>query len=203
MAINNFNLIAPMMHFDNDSTIYFVEIIARGKDVGTTGEKWIKDYHIRNMAHFQKAMPEIIEICDKQHARAYIRLNCRDIYRANQRLIKRLVDCELQKQPLTAPRLYASVLGECGDEPKKTRKWIVDVDACEGTTVEALATQYTNWINNNCQPLDDRNKVICRIPSKTGLHLITKPFNKQDFSKEFHAGDCVMPDGITNLYIAD
>ena len=35
---------------------------------------------------------------------------------------------------------------------------------------------------NSLQPIDE-DKIIAQIPTKNGVHLITKPFNKSEFSK--------------------
>lgn len=240
MAIDNFDIIRQLMHFDCDGDIYFVEVLRRGKDHGgkdngERSETLIRDYHIHSFEQFDNIRPEITRLCDTYGARAYIRLNLRNVEDANI-----YAQIEMLKEQLTraqtirkarrtgntntilsaklnrlrsATKVYGSVLGKYSSEPRETAKWIIDIDP-ERTapddpsmdSVDKVADTWALYIRDMCHPLGE-DKVICRIPSKTGLHLVTKPFNKDDFSRKYgkdsNGDSFVKDDGITNLYIPD
>lgn len=235
MEINNFDIIRNLMHFELDGDIYFLEVLRRGKDVGEHGECLIRDYHIHSFEQFDLLRPEIIALCDMYKARAYIRLNQRNIEDANI-----YAQIEMLKEQLTrnqtvrkairtgntntilkakmnkirsATKIYGSVLGMYSSEPRETAKWIIDIDPERVEpgnpmmdTVEHVADTWSRYIDEHCHPYGGK-KEICRIPSKSGLHLVTHPFNIKEFSDVYGTdtnGDSfVKTDGITNLYIPD
>lgn len=228
MAVNNAELIKPLMHFDVDGDIYFIEIIRRGKDIGSTGERLIRDYHIHSIEQLDETMPEIAKICDENHARAYIRVNVRNIEDCNiyaqiEMLREQLTRNQTVRKAMktgnmntflkdklnrirSATKIYGSVLGKYSSDDEK--KWIIDIDTDQVNpevpgmeSVAAIADTYTKFINDCCEPLGV-NKVLARIPSRTGMHLVTRGFNKSTFSAKY-GKEKVMDDGITNLYIAD
>lgn len=235
MPVDNYDIIRPWLHFDMDGDLYFVEIIRRGKDFGETGEKLIRDYHLHSLEHFDEMMPEIRELCDRHGARAYIRLNLRNtedanIYAQIEMLRDQLVRNQTVRKMLrtgnfnpaikhsmnhirSATKVYGSVLGQYSTEPRETVKWIIDIDSDKIVpgdpgfdTLEHIADTYSKFIEESCDPTGCV-KEICRIPSRTGLHLVTRSFNIKQFSDRFgkdtNGQAFVKPDGITNLYIAD
>lgn len=235
MTVDNFVRIRELMHFDCDGDIYFIEVLVRGKDHGTTGERLIRDYHAHSLDQFDGLEPEIKAMCDSYGARAYIRLNLRNVEDANIH-----AQIEMLKEQLTrnqtvrkairtgntnailkckmnrirsATKIYGSVLGMYSSEPRETSKWIIDIDADKVDqsrpgfeSIGSIADTYSGFIEACCDP-KGVSKEICRIPSRTGLHLVTRPFNIKPFSDEFGKDDngdsFVKPDGITNLYIPD
>lgn len=132
MPINNFEIIRKLLHFELDGDVYFAEVIARGKDKGLSGEHLIRDFHIHSLEHFDKLMPEIIDLCDHYGARCYLRLNQRNMDELNSYLKIKLEEQEIiRKQALrkflkngcdknrieklpkvvSASKLFASVMG--------------------------------------------------------------------------------------------
>ncbi len=87
---------------------------------------------------------------------------------------------------------------------EKTKKWIVDIDKDEVIWLE----QILNAIQP-CEPLG--NKILKQLPTKSGIHLITTPFNvmqfKDNFKKELEAykmGEInidIHKDNPINLYV--
>ena len=240
--VDNFDRVLPLISLEHDGDIVFIEIIQRGKDIGTTGEHVIKDYHIHSKEQLIDLKDEIIAMCNAFHARAIIRLNRCNIDVANTlavgELLKRDVQrkiaiCNGNKPPriVSLTKVYGSILGslaqKAGDgafgedsepidaavEPKNSRKWVVDVDAPADGTLVDIAMKWKKVIDEQCDPITDKKgnpvgtKIITVIPSKTGLHLITKPFNKQQFGNivgtDTNGDSFVKTSGITNLYISD
>jgi hypothetical protein len=235
MKVDNFDKVRSLMHFELDGDMYFVEVLQRGKDVGSTGERLVRDYHIHSLKQFDELRPEITGLCDSYKARAYIRLNQRNVEDANI-----YAQIEMLKEQLTrnqtvrkaiktgntntilkakmnkirsATKIYGSVLGSYSSEPRETVKWIIDIDPERVNpeipgmdTIENVADTWSAFIKEKCHPYGVE-KELCRIPSKSGLHLITRSFNIKEFSDVFGTdtnGDSfVKADGITNLYIPD
>lgn len=230
--VDNFDIVRSLMHFEMEGDIYFLEILRRGKDHGETGERLIRDYHIHSFEQFDKLRPEIISQCESNGARAYIRLNQRNIEDANIH-----AQIEMLKEQLTrnqtirkmrrtgntntllheklnkmrsATKVYGSVLGQYSSEDRSTAKWIIDIDADHIVpfspldSLDAIADDYALFIRDECEP-KGVVKEIARIPSKTGMHLVTRPFNMKPFcdryGKDKNGDSFVKSDGITNLYI--
>ena len=126
-------------------------------------------------------------------------LMSKDILRENSKLRKRLANKELQieelKQQLLcmkdiadrvesndykrAYRMFDSCAGKCGASRDKC--WVIDVDY--ETIKESDVQDVIDYINN-CQPLDTE-KIIAKIPTVNGVHLITKPFNLLEFRRKY------------------
>ena len=68
-------------------------------------------------------------------------------------------------------------------EPGKGNKtWIVDID---NTNIDSkLVKDIKDIIVNYCQPFDVE-KIVAVIPTKSGVHLITRPFNQEVFYRMF------------------
>jgi hypothetical protein len=94
-------------------------------------------------------------------------------------------------------KAYPSVCGSYSNE-KADKKWILDIDKkLTPEEHEALKEDL-----HNLQPLGEKLKYI--IPSRSGIHYITNPFNLQDFSKlERWSHIDVHKRNPTNLYIPD
>lgn len=84
--IDNFNKVAKLLQFDSSDDFYFVQIIKRFKDnpnddkhVGNYhgGAWYLKGYRVHSADELYALKPEIIDICEKNNARAYITVNSR------------------------------------------------------------------------------------------------------------------------------
>ena len=235
MPVDNFDIVRSLMHFELDGDIYFLEVLQRGKDVGRTGERLVRDFHIHSFKQFDELRPEITALCDSHLARAYIRLNQRNIEDANiyaqiEMLREQLTRNQTVRKAIrtgntntilkakmnkirSATKIYGSVLGQYSSEPRETSKWIIDIDPERVNpetpgmdTIEHVADTWSNFIREKCHPYGVE-KELCRIPSKSGIHLVTRSFNIKEFSdvygKDTSGDSFVKSDGITNLYIPD
>lgn len=183
--MNNLNLIKPFLIFDSEDDFYFVQIYMRKKEHKELGSNSyiLKTYYITSVEHLESKMDEIATLCETFNARAYINLNKRSFEKLSYQLLKKISDKILNKDFITMHRAYNSVCGEFHND--KNKKWVVDLDKEKGQTDE----QFMNYMNivindiKNCEPNRRTNKVLGFIPTKNGLHLITSPFNKEEFSK--------------------
>lgn len=79
-TVDNFDLVSNLMNFKSDDDFYFLEIIKRKKDNPNDAfryRQFITYYWIKSTAHLQSLKQEIIDICLKNNARAYIYMNPR------------------------------------------------------------------------------------------------------------------------------
>lgn len=219
MAVDNFEKVKKLIHFEMPGDVYFAEVIARGKDFGKTGESLIRDFRIHSFEHFDELKPVIKELCDHYHARCYFRLNQRNTDELNSYLKIALEEQEiLRKKALrnffiagcdknrihnlpklsSASKVYSSVMGKHSSETRDTKKWIIDVDSdTEYKNIETAIDVYSKAVVEFC------GKVYDLIPSKTGMHIVISPINKMRWAEKFMNCNLINEDGNTNLYIGD
>jgi len=198
--INNFKQIKKLLEFRSDDDFYFLQILERKKDHkkgkinGTNNNsRLIKAYYIKSIEHLNFVMPEIIQLCEIFNARAGINLNRRSFKKIQLEHISKLV---LQLRDGTynkAHKAYNSVVGLHNNESDK--KWIIDVDKLDTEIYDY--EDYCELINS-CQPKG--YKIIAKIPSKSGYHIICNPFNLKEYNEDSRACS-VHKNNPTNLYI--
>jgi hypothetical protein len=88
--------------------------------------------------------------------------------------------------------LFDSVVGKLKTQEKR---WIVDIDTRDPEVLYDVArTIYS------CKPVG--GKIITHIPTKNGVHLITKRFDVMEFSKKYSDID-IQKKNPTLLYYPD
>ena len=187
--VDNFELIKPLLSFDKHGDFYFLQILQRKKDgcnvpnSSDNQRRLVKDYHITSTEKLDSLRDEIIASCNETGARAYIRLNKRN-YRtvsmafAEETLMKSRTNQEFGN---TFNEIN-SVIGRYPEPGKGNKTWIVDID---NTNVDSkIVKDIKDIIVNYCQPFDVE-KIVAVIPTKSGVHLITRPFNQETFYRMF------------------
>ena len=207
--VNNFEIIKPMLTWNSNDDYYFLQIIQRKKDNtsdlkvnGTNNNsRLIKAYYVKSIEYLDFITPEIIELCKVFGARAGINLNKRSFEKTALQHLKLVTDNIINKNYDKVYKTYSSAAGKFSHDSNK--KWIIDIDKDEMSSVNIIKLALTS-----CQPKLGEDKVIAEIPSKTGLHLITEPFNRAYFPKilkELFNGNDIRLDiqvnNPTNLYI--
>ena len=186
---DNFDKIRPLLKFEEWGDFYFLQILQRKKDGndvpnGSDNQRrLLKDWHIRSIEMLDEIKDEVVSICNENNARAYIRLNKR-----NMKTIAMAFAEETLKKVRTNQQ-FGSIYGEINSvigrypEPGKDNKtWIVDID---NTIVDsALVKNIKDIIANYCAPFDVE-KIVAVIPTKSGVHLIARPFNHEAFNRMF------------------
>lgn len=183
-----------MLSFDDKDDFYFVQIFKRRKDNPELGKDQIviDNFYIDSMEDFDRKLPYIINSCDAENARAYLRINKRNYQKLAPHFLQRVVGIVFTENCKALRNSFDSVAGEFHSDPDK--KWIVDVDDDKYASFTTL-----------CQTLSDLQKEANRtplldyIPTKNGYHIITRPFNLQKFKQEYPTID-VHKDNPTLLY---
>lgn len=210
--VNNFELITPLMEFPHSDTFYFLQILQRKKDhPGETlggsnnNSRLIKAYYIDNLDKLKAYEQEIITLCETFKARASINLNPRNYRKAAFAVLRKIADQMSNGDFFNVRRAYDSICGEYHSEMDK--RWLIDIDAND----EHLA----NEISYEIKQMQDAirasvkregiekykdYKVLAILPSKSGFHIISNPFNLELFQKKY-PGIEVHKNNPTNLYI--
>ena len=175
--IDNFKLIESLLNFESEDIFYFCQVIQRKKDNNPDikDNRIIKDIFIKSLEDYHKKKDLIIDFCVAFNARAYIRLN--RCYHSEVALenLKIITECLQERKLHCVNSSYSTACGRrCYD---KDKTWIVDID---GDVVE-MKDEIRNFINNQKSSFDIN--VIGEIPTKNGIHFITKPFDPREMGK--------------------
>lgn len=190
--VNNLEKILPFLTFESADDFYYLQILQRKKENPEIGSnsKVIKNYYITSQQYLIERYDEIIKLCEVFNARASIRLNKRSFESVGFKTLENIANSMRNRE---YKFLKASYDRACGvGHNDKNKKWILDIDEKEVSPI-MLA-----FIDHNIEPKSSKLYEI--IPSKSGFHVITKPFNTQEFSKEYSDIE-IHKDNPTNLYI--
>lgn len=176
--INNFDLIIPYLHFQSDkSLIHFVQIIKRRKDKGNEDmkkdSKIIKTYYIDNLEYLESHKEEMIKLANMFDARVYIHMTPCSKKQITDYCAKKFVEAALNQEY----NLYKTIINSaCGvSYIKEYKTFLVDLDYKD----TSLCEQIINDI------LPEGDKIILKVPTISGVHLICKPFNTLQFKQYF------------------
>jgi hypothetical protein len=132
----------------------------------------------------------MIDMADKYNARLTIRVNKRNYKKLG---LKMIADITQKLETENYKGLKSSFSSVAGQYPSDSdKKWIVDIDQEDLKDINEIK----NVINRS---MPDVDKIICEIPSKSGIHLIVRPFDIREFKKLFNVE--IKKDNPTNLYI--
>jgi hypothetical protein len=201
MSVNNFELIRNTLEFPDENSFYFLQVLKRRKDnPGLEKDmKHLSDYYIYSFQQFDELKERIITQCDAENARAYFRINRRDAKKVAMQVLKRTVDYIMSEDYRAVKNAFASCAGEFHSDPDK--KWIVDID-WKDVPPGVDQNLYLDMVIAKVQLLvaeTGRDESIYRIPTKNGVHIITRPFNLKLFKDSYPAID-VHKDNPTILY---
>jgi len=181
---NNLEIIKPLLKWETPDEYYLISVIQRKKDHlsgmkvnGTNNNaRLIKAYYVKSLEHLHFIMPEIIELCKVFNARAGINLNKRSFEKTAFQNLKLVSDNIMNRNFDKVYKTYSSAAGKFSHDNYK--KWIVDVDKEDLPFLIEIKLAI-----DKCEPNLKWTRIIAEIPSKSGLHLITSPFNRAEFPK--------------------
>lgn len=181
--IDNFELIKPLLTFPNDDTYYHLQILRRGKDHPElpAANRMIKAYFICSLESLNYVEQEIKDLCKFFGARAYINLAPKSIKKTTMLQLKYLAERAYIGDFKKIWKSWNTCAGEIKGEESR---WIVDID---GPTNGEIS----EFIEYQCEPIVKKfngyviSKIIEYIPTKNGYHIITTPFNLQQFKEKY------------------
>jgi len=174
--IDCIELIKDLLVFETNDDFYFLQILQRKKENPNLGSnsKVIKNYYITSTQHLIDKYDEIKSLCNMFNARASLRLNKRSFEKVAFKSLENFANVMQTKEYKHIMNCYDKACGLLNNE--KQKKWIVDIDKDELVWLEQI-------INSVQESEPNDNKIIIQLPTKSGVHLITKPFNVIQFKE--------------------
>jgi len=203
--INNLELIKPLLKFESKDDFYYLQILKRKKDQSeeekvlgrNNNARTIKNYYISSITYLEEKMPEIIKLCEVFNARASIILNKRSYRNTAFKTLEKIAGTMANGDYSHIKTTYSKACGVT-HSAKKEKTWIVDIDDWIGSVDQCEELNDMKEFINGLQP--QGNKIITTLPTKSGIHLITSPFNVMEFRKKYNSVD-LHRDNPVNLYI--
>lgn len=194
--VNNIELIKPHLIFPNERSFYFIQIIKRKKEnPEMTGYSLpVESFYIFSTEQLDRVMPHIIEKCEQNRARAYIKMNTLDMQSVALETISVLTQ-EIRKENWKhISKALNSACGICGKQNGTEKLYLVDIDSKDMDYIEEVKAYI-----NQLEPVDNTEKIKMVVPTKNGYHFLSTGFNMQAFKKTYQNID-IHADGITLLY---
>lgn len=196
---NNFDLIKEHLTFYNEKSFYFIQIIKRKKEnPEMTGySRPIESFYVFNKEQFERFKPNIIEKCEQNRARAYIKMNTLDAEKVGLMAIRVLSERIDSKDWKGLSSNFNVACGQSGSQAETKKLYLMDIDNDSGYDKNEIR-EYLKTL----QPwsLDSSSdKVVLEVPTQNGIHYLTTGFEINKFKQKYPNID-VHKDGITLLY---
>jgi hypothetical protein len=189
--INNIQQIKGLLNFEKPGDFYMLYVFKRKKDQpederdNHQSVRTIKTYCIESIDHLDRRYDEIMQLCEMFKARAYIHVQKQNHFDVSLNMMVALAQ-RIQDGNNNQKGLFDSVVGQIKTQEKR---WIVDID----TDSLHVRNMVVNIIEN-IKPIGAESKIIAVIPTKNGVHLITKRFDVMDFAKQIKERGEEVPD---------
>lgn len=156
---------------------YFViELMRRGKDNPdmSAANYHFRNYYIYSWKDLDKYEEEIKNVCTLLRLRAYCSVNYKMM---SQIALDTLAESARRIAAHDYKKFY-NIFESCSGKyvDKGNSVWIVDIDENNLEYLEDI-----KYCINESQPFD-KEKILFEMPTKSGIHLITKGFNLQEFN---------------------
>ncbi|MDA3854960.1 MAG: hypothetical protein PF569_01780 [Candidatus Woesearchaeota archaeon] len=197
--VDNFNQISELLQFSSEDDFYFLQILQRKKDNPTgylgsnNSSRLIKAYYIKSKEELLKRKEEVVKLCEVFNARAGINLNKRSYYKTSFNVLKNIAELMHNKAFTKVHRAWNTA---CGVHNGGDRIWLLDFDYIP--TNPDWYIDIKGYLYGQHPMIT--NKVLAFIPSKNGVHVITKPFDPRQFAVEYPDVE-IHKNNPTSLYI--
>lgn len=177
MSVDNLELIKHLLVFDNENEFYYLQILQRKSDNAELGSnsRVVKNYYITSYEHLVSIYEEIKSLCEIFGARACLRLNRRSFEQVAFKSLENIANSFQTRNYKHISKQYDRACGLLNIE--RVKRWIVDIDKPHLEYIDAIIHAI-----DMCEP--DGHKLLVVVPSKTGKHLITTPFNVIQFKQQ-------------------
>lgn len=182
------------------SDLFFdVQLIRRGKDHPNmpAANYTFKTYYIDSLEQFDRYWEEIKTCCEMFGLRAYISVNAKEKTEAAKKTLERYAHDVVTNDYRKPWKDFSSV---CGGLDGREKRWIIDVDDCDD--IDTYLNKICETIRMCESSYDD--PIVTIIPTRTGFHIITHPFNMKRFKDLCNALSITPPEikknHITLLY---
>lgn len=197
---NNFKIIGDFIDsfgkIDSD-WFFHISVMIRHKDVEwfpngkNNNARTIYSLNVSSSEELYDQEKLITTMCDSLHARAYINLVPKSYEKAASWALENSVHSYTSKNYFGLSRSWSR--GVDAASIKEHSLFLIDIDEPDIHRVDEIK----NYIDEHLQPMGD--KVIIQVPSRTGIHLLCKKFDKLEFNNKFPDID-VKKNAMTILY---
>lgn len=201
--IDNIELVKPLLNFDKEGDFYMLYVFKRKKDQ-PEGERdnhqsvrTIKTYCINSIAYLDMRYEEIKQLCEVFKARAYIHVVKQNHMDVSLNMISEIVT-RIQSGQINQKNVFDSVVGQIKTQEKR---WIIDIDNVSLDTF-AHNRYYISMREfiNELQKESGRDTFMTYIKTRSGVHIITQPFNTMKFRERYPDVD-IQKKNPTLLYL--
>ena len=196
--IDNIEIIKDLLNFSEKGDFYMLYVFKRKKDQpederdNHQSVRTIKTYCIESIDHLERRYSEIKQLCEMFKARAYIHVQKQNHFDVSLNMMVDLAQ-RIQNGQHNQKGLFDSVVGQIKTQEKR---WIVDIDTKDASVLSSVMLSI-----GLCNPIED-DKIVTMIPTKNGVHLITKRFDVMQFKKQFPDID-IQKKNPTLLYLPE
>lgn len=185
IEIDNFRLISEILEWpsekDKNQCLFFVQLLRRSKDgnsllTGNNKNRCVRSYSIRTKLELVQREEEIKALCKLTNARAYIYPAVRSWKGIAAKMTQKAVEMYMSENYSGFKYLFDSVAAQSCE----TKRWIVDLDDEYADKTKEIEM----FIEEQCRPFG-KTKVLAKVPTVHGMHLITAPFDCSAFGKEW------------------
>lgn len=178
--IDNYTELLRFLSFPSSDSFYLINIVKRRKDNPDLSKtsKLLRHFEVKSFEDFEELMPKIQDMCIENNARAYIYLTRLSYKRTALKAISMLSDYLSSGQPEAGYNVWHKAATNAKADKKL---WVVDLDTDEELAAARLIL-HTILDILNLRSDKKKNEFICNaIKSKSGIHIITEPFDKKVF----------------------
>ena len=193
MEIDNIQHILPFISPTSSDDFYFLQILKRKKENPEIGSNSIVigNYYIKDQEHLLRVYEDVKNIARATNSRVMIQLNKRSFETVAYKTLENIASSMMNKDFTHMSNQYSRAVEQTNAD--KDKKWIIDIDVRDTNFVEEV-TMFINQL----EPIG--LKELAFLESKSGWHIISKPFNMQKFSERYPNID-VQKNNPTNLFL--
>ncbi len=206
--VDNFQLLRPLIEnglSKNNENFYQIIIVSRKKDNTTTTtdttitttnipNKLYEKYFIKTIEEYDNLIDILKYECKKNSARCYLKINYRNESKISEELVKYTIEQHFNKNYHLLRKAYTHIVGITNCAGKDTL-YHIDIDSDDLVNIQL--------VHDFLKELEKERKMksgpIITVPTVSGLHLLTQPFDTELFKKRFPT-ICISKDTETLLY---
>jgi hypothetical protein len=201
--IDNINVIKTLLNFEKEGDFYMLYVFKRKKDQ-PEGERdnhqsvrTIKTYCVNSVEYLEKRYDEIKQLCEMFNARAYIHVQKQNHGDVSLDMMMSLAE-RIKNGVHNQKGLFDSVVGQIKTNEKR---WVIDIDnvSIDSFNHSPYYISMREYINE-LQLEAKKEQGMTFIKTKSGIHIITQPFNVMKFKERYPDID-IQKKNPTVLYV--
>ena len=201
--IDNIKIIKTLLNFEKEGDFYMLYVFKRKKDQ-PEGERdnhqsvrTIKTYCGDSIEYLDKRYDEIKQLCEIFNARAYIHVQKQNHSDVSLDMMVSLAE-RIKNGVKNQKGLFDSVVGQIKTNEKR---WVIDIDnvSIDGFSHDKYYIEMREFINE-LQVEAGKEQGMTFIKTRSGFHIITRPFNVMKFKERYPDVD-IQKKNPTVLYV--